>query len=53
MGWIIKMLLKLFKPFAKMMILEALFNYFTEAAGEEEPTDGTTEPATEEETTLG
>ncbi len=53
MGWIIKMLLKLFKPFAKMMILEALIGYLTDAADEEEPTDSTSEPAAEEETTLG
>ena len=34
MGWIIKMLLKLFKPFAKIMIMEAILDYFTEAEGD-------------------
>ncbi len=34
MGWIIKMLLKLFKPFAKIMIMEAILDYFTGTEGD-------------------
>ena len=51
MGWIIKMLLKLFKPFAKIMIMQAIMEYFTESMSEpatEEPgTDEPSEPAGE------
>ena len=50
MGWIIKMLLKVFKPIAKIMILQALLEYFTNADGAEEITDDTT--AAEEDTTV-
>lgn len=44
MAWIIKMLLKVFKPFAKIMIMQALLEYFTETATEEEP-DASDAPA--------
>jgi|GEM_PF-2908743 len=35
-GWILKMLLKVFKPFAKMMILEAIMGSLTDMLLEEE-----------------
>ena len=38
MGWIIKMLLKIMKPFAKAMIWQAIFDYVDEWANEEETT---------------
>ena len=46
LGWIIKMLLKVMKPFAKMAILEMIMGYVADAAAE----DATSEPAPEETT---
>ena len=37
-GWIIKMLLKVMKPFAKVMIWEAIFDYLSDVDWEEEET---------------
>ncbi len=51
MGWIIKMMLKVFKPIAKIMILQAILEYFTNAAGGDEVTEDTT-GAAEEDTTV-
>ena len=36
LGWIIKMLLKVMKPFAKAMIWEAIFDYLSDVDWEEE-----------------
>ena len=47
MLWIIKMLLKIMKPFAKMAILEALMDYVTNLDTTDE---GETEPAVEDTT---
>ena len=49
LSWIIKMLLKIMKPFAKIAILEALIGALTEQE-EEESAVGTDE--TEESTTV-
>ena len=40
-AWVIKMLLKLMKPFAKIMIWEAIFESLSGAVGDtdEEPSD--------------
>ena len=46
MGWIIKMLLKVMKPFVKVMIWQAIFDYLGDLELEDE-----TEPATDEVTT--
>ena len=51
MGWIIKMLLKIMKPFAKIMIWQAIFDYLGTALEEEETTsEEPTEAAVEEPT---
>ncbi len=47
MGWIIKMLLKLFKPFAKMAILEAIFSMLSEETVDDTTDEDPTEPAPE------
>ena len=49
MGWIIKMLLKVMKPFAKIMIWQAIFDYLGNM--EEETTEAGTEEPSEEDTT--
>lgn len=47
MGWIIKMLLKLFKPFAKMAILEAIFGMLSEETADDTASEDPTEPTSE------
>ncbi len=50
MGWIIKMLLKIMKPFAKIMIWQAIFDYLGTALEEDTTSEDPTETAEEEPT---
>ena len=49
MGWIIKMLLKVMKPFVKVMIWQAIFDYLGDVDWdeEEEATEAESETAAE------
>jgi hypothetical protein len=51
MGWIVKMLLKIMKPFAKVMIWQAIFDYLGTALEEDTTAEEPTEPAEVEEPT--
>lgn len=50
MGWVIKMLLKLFKPFAKIMILQAIIESLS-GMMEEETTESAEDPTETESVT--
>ncbi|MBQ6023313.1 MAG: hypothetical protein IJL25_10320 [Clostridia bacterium] len=54
-GWIIKMLLKVMKPFVKMALMEAIFDALEDYALDDTTEEGTTapEPVTGEDVTLG